>query len=229
MNDDHAALQNFQGVAKLFPLPGLVFFPHTAQPLHIFEPRYRQMMADALDADRLLALVLLQAGWDKNYDHQPAIHPVACLGRIVAEQRLPDGRYNLILRGLARIRIEEELVTGKLYRQARVTVQEDAQPTAIDELIHARRDLAQVVLPRFTTDPLRTQVEALFHGEMPLGQLCDVLTFALPLPPETKQLLLETNNVVERAKQLMTAFQAAVDAVPKAKTSSKFPPDFSVN
>src|SRR6516162_10197371 len=120
MNDDLAALHDFHGVARLFPLPGLVFFPHAVQPLHIFEPRYRQMAADALAGDRLIALVLLQPGWEEHYDDTPAVHAVACLGRVAVEQLLPDGRYNLVLRGLARVRIVEELTTDKRYRMARV-------------------------------------------------------------------------------------------------------------
>src|SRR5947208_1782437 len=108
-------LSEFSGKARLFPLPNLVFFPHVMQPLHIFEPRYRQMTADALAGDRFIALVLPTPGWEKDYAHAPALHPVACLGRIIAEQRLDDGRFNILLRGFARIRIEKELGSKKLY------------------------------------------------------------------------------------------------------------------
>src|SRR5439155_15703175 len=101
MSDDITPLANFTGPARLFPLPNLVFFPQVMQPLHIFEPRYRALTADALAGDRLMALVLLQPDWEKDYDAKPAICPVACLGKIVAEQRLEDGRYNLLLRGLS--------------------------------------------------------------------------------------------------------------------------------
>src|SRR5271155_3631888 len=80
-------LAEFSGKARLFPLPNLVFFPQVMQPLHIFEPRYRQMTADALEEDRLIALVLPRPGWDKPYAGSPAIHSVACLGRILAEQK----------------------------------------------------------------------------------------------------------------------------------------------
>src|SRR5215467_7574945 len=120
MNEDLSSLENFGGTARLFPLPNLVLFPHVMQPLHIFEPRYRQMTADALAGDRLIALALLRPGWESDYDGKPAIYPVACLGRVVAEQRLDDGRYNILLRGLSRVRLVEELSQGKLYRTARV-------------------------------------------------------------------------------------------------------------
>src|SRR6516162_5413416 len=115
MNEDTAALQEFSGTARLFPLPNLVFFPHALQPLHIFEPRYRQMVGDALASDKLFAIALLRSESEKASDSHPPVHQVACLGRILADQRLPDGRYNLLLRGLSRVRIIEEVPIDKLY------------------------------------------------------------------------------------------------------------------
>lgn len=231
MNDDLAALQNFHGVARVFPLPGLVLFPHAVQPLHIFEPRYRQMAADALAGDRLIALVLLQSGWEETYDATPAVHPVACLGRIAVDQLLPDGRYNLVLRGLARVRIVEELTTDKRYRVARVEVLEDEHSDDVDELMALRTALADLILPRVTDGPVRDQLYGLFKGELPLGHLCDVLAFALPLPPEAKQQLLEVTSVTCRAKLLMEAFQAILEegAKPIGAGAKRFPPDFSAN
>jgi Lon protease-like protein len=232
MNDDRAALQEFNGVARLFPLPGLVLFPHAVQALHIFEPRYRQMTADALAGDKLIALVLLQSGWEENYDQRPPIHSVASLGRIVADQTLPDGRYNLMLRGIARIRIVEEPSTKKLYRLARVEVLADIVPDDVEELMGLRMALADLILPRVTADSVREQVQALFHGELPLGQVCDVLAFALPLPPEVKQGLLEVTDVPARARLLMEAFQAVVGGPAKSEGAGpgkRFPPDFSAN
>src|SRR5436190_8247643 len=98
---DEFPLADFSGKARLFPLPNLVFFPRVMQPLHIFEPRYRQMTADALDDDKYIALVLPQPGWEKAYAGKPAIHSVACLGKIIADQKLDDGRFNLLLRGVS--------------------------------------------------------------------------------------------------------------------------------
>src|SRR5262245_56723141 len=125
MSDELDDLADFSGFARLFPLPNLVFFPAVVQPLHIFEPRYRQMTTDALADDRLIALVLPQPGWESDYGGKPAVCRVACLGRIVADQKLDDGRFNLLLRGMSRIRICEEVAQGKLYRQARVEMMAD--------------------------------------------------------------------------------------------------------
>jgi uncharacterized protein len=230
MNDDVTALTEFTGVARLFPLPGLVFFPQAVQPLHIFEPRYRQLAADVLAEDRLIAPVLLRPGWDENYDERPAVHTVACLGRVIADQLLPDGRYNLVLRGLARVRIREELDAGKLYRVARTEVLRDCITGDVDELMTLRTALADLMLPRVTAGPVREQLRELFKGELPLGQLCDVLAFALPLPPEAKQELLEIVGVTDRARQLMEAFRAVVEgAAPAGAGGKRFPPDFRAN
>lgn len=223
MSEDQAALRDFTGVTRLFPLPGLVLFPHAVQALHIFEPRYRQMTADALADDRLIALILLRPGWEDNYDDRPAVHPVACLGRVVADHLLPDGRYNLMVRGLARVRLIEEPPTDKLYRVARAAVLPDVVSAEVDELMGLRTGLADLILPREKEGAVREQLLTLFQGELPLGRLCDVLAFALPLPPEAKQELLEEPCVPTRARRLMEAFRALVGA------GRSFPPAFSAN
>jgi Lon protease-like protein len=230
MNEDRATLEEFNGIARLFPLPGMVLFPNAVQPLHIFEPRYRQMTADALAGDRLIALVLLHTGWDESYDDRPAIHSVASLGKIVADYRMPDGRFNLILRGLARVRVIAEPPTDKLYRLGRVEILTDVVGDDVPALMALRTGLAELILPRVTEGPVREQLRGLFKGELPLGQLCDVLAFALPLPPEVKQELLEEQDVSERARRLMTAFQLVAESPIKPPGAGRrFPPDFSAN
>src|SRR5437660_754635 len=109
LHEDAADLQNFSGTARLFPLPNLVLFPALVQGLHIFEPRYRQMTADALAGDRLIALALLRPGWEAHYAGKPDLYTVACLGKIVGDEQLADGRYNLQVRGLRRVRIVREI------------------------------------------------------------------------------------------------------------------------
>ena len=168
-----AALRDFSGTARLFPLPGVVLFPHVIQGLHIFEPRYRQMVADALAGDRLIAIVLLQPDADETSD-RPAVEPVACLGHIGWHEQLSDGRYNLRLRGVSRVRIVEELPDNRLYRSARVEVVADTASPDLAALAQLRRDLAAVVLPRFAGEPIsRQQLEELFDGEDSLGRVCD--------------------------------------------------------
>jgi uncharacterized protein len=226
MFDDRAAVEAFGGVARLFPLPNLVLFPHVDQGLHIFEPRYRQMTADALADDHLIAMVLLTPNdnWDEQYDGRPPIEPVACLGRIVASEQLPDGRYNLRLRGLTRLLLDGEIPDeGKLYRLARGRVVGDEVP-AIGEASGLRRTLRQAVLSRF--DPAgqaHHQLTALFDGDTPLGGVCDLLGYSLPLPLELKQRLLTTADVTARTRLLLDAL-GEPDRPPRP-----FPPGFSPN
>lgn len=237
MTDDQAALARFPGVARLFPLPNLVFFPQVVQALHVFEPRYRQMTADALAGDQLIALVALRDDWEQTYDDQPEVEPVGCLGRITHHELLPDGRYNLRLRGVARVRLVEELPTDKLYRVARAEPLPDVIPAELKQLTALRRKLADAVLPRFEpSGPAHRHLAELFTGEMPLGVLCDMLAYALPLEQELKQTLLGEPHVSLRADLLMHALHLSAndaDAAPldagAADAARRFPPDFSKN
>jgi Lon protease-like protein len=79
MADDPTSLSGFRGTVRLFPLPNLVLFPHVIQPLHVFEPRYCQLMADAVGDDRMMSLALLRPGWEEQYQQRPPIHEVVCI------------------------------------------------------------------------------------------------------------------------------------------------------
>jgi Lon protease-like protein len=225
MTDDATTLEKFGGTVRLFPLPNLVLFPGVVQGLHVFESRYRQMTADALADDSLIALVMLKPGWEEDYEDRPAIEAVACLGRIGWHEQLPDGRYNLRLRGVARVRILEELPGELPYRTARVELIAETAPVATDELKRLRRELADAVLPRFADDgAARRQVQELFDGEMTLGQVCDLLAYALPLPGEVKQAMLEEPNAGRRAAAIADALRVSA-----ARADRLFPPPFSPN
>src|SRR5438874_3310513 len=101
----------------LFPLPNVVLFPNVFLPLHIFEPRYREMVADAVATDRLIGMALLRPGWDREYEGNPPVYPIGCSGVITHVEALADGRYNIVLRGLERFRILEE-DRSRRYRRA---------------------------------------------------------------------------------------------------------------
>lgn len=230
MNHDYPGLDNFSGIARLFPLPNLVLFPFVMQGLHIFEPRYRQMTTDALTDDRLLTLALLRPGWESDYEGQPALYPVACISRIVADQRLDDGRFNLQVRGVSRVRLGREIENGKLYRSARVEVLEEipiATPETEKEL---RRRLSQT-LPKWCPEhePAAGVFRKLLKGDLLLGMVCDILGFALPLAVEAKQQLLETLDVEERALNLLHCLETGSPAPVMDPNGPKFPPEFSSN
>jgi Lon protease-like protein len=226
--DDPCSLSGFNGKARLFPLPNLVFFPHVMQPLHIFEPRYREMTTDALAGDRLIALVLPQPGWEKDYADKPALHPIACLGRVMAEQALDDGRFNILLRGLKRIRIIKEIAGKKLYRTAKVEVLDDTPIDDNGRCDHWRRILLEKSPAWFANqDELIGQFRKLLDSNLGMGPLCDIMTFALPLDAEFKQTLLEELQVEARL-QMLHEFMAA-KATLAGVLQRKFPPEFSIN
>jgi Lon protease-like protein len=229
MSDDLQALQNFSGIARLFPLPNVVLFPHLVLPLHIFEPRYRQMTTDALAGDRLVALAHLQPGWESDYEGLPEVHPIACLGRIQTEQRLPDGRFNLQLRGLTRIRIVQEIDSGKLYRSAQVEMlQEQRARPEVDQKLRSK--LLEVV-PSWSQShgPAADVFPKVIQSNLPLGIVCDVLGFSLPLPVEFKQELLEKLSVESRVRILLTHLEENSPPEILPAPQHPFPPDFSVN
>src|SRR5262245_10930664 len=172
MNDDQQALAQFSGSARLFPLPNLVLFPQVIQPLHIFEPRYSEMTADALAGDRLIAMVLLAPGWEADYAGTPNLCPIGCLGRIVADQKLEDGRYNLLLRGLNRIRIEQELVTPKPYRLARVELLTDVDFESEETERHLHKELTRIAPAWFPAQvAANEQFRKLLVSDLALGVL----------------------------------------------------------
>jgi Lon protease-like protein len=104
----------------LFPLPTTVLFPNVFLPLHIFEPRYKQMVAEALEGDRIIGMVLLRPGHEADYEGRPPIYPIGCSGLITQDEKLEDGRYNVVLRGIEKFSIqsEEPAAVGRLYRTA---------------------------------------------------------------------------------------------------------------
>jgi Lon protease-like protein len=230
MNEDLQALTSFSGIARLFPLPNVVLFPQVMLPLHIFETRYRQMTADALAGDRLIGMVLLQPGWEADYEGKPALWPVGCLGRITAEQRLDDGRYNLLLRGLGRMRIVEELKHDRLYRIARVELLRDVGLPAEAQLDDLRRQLAQQAGRWFKAlGAGAEQLGKLITSDLALGALSDVLAFALPLGMELKQELLGELAVERRVRRLVAHLETADIPGPSEPPDRSFPPDFSPN
>ena len=162
--------EDFSGTARLFPLPNLVMFPHVVQPLHIFEARYRQLMADALEDDRLIGMALLCPGWEEDYHEKPGVFPTICLGRIEHEERLSDGRYNLLLQGLCRARIREEVKVDRLYRVVRVDLLEDeeVESNALDQAL--RQQLERKVTPFFSAHPPAMEQLHQMCGGLPLGR-----------------------------------------------------------
>ena len=224
-------VRGFDNLCRLFPLPGVVLFPHAVLPLHIFESRYRQMTRDALSGDRLVTIVqaLPRGAPDP---HRPPVEEVGCLGKILLHEALPDGRFNFLLLGCKRVRLVRELPDpGTLYRQATAEILEDEEPADETEA-HRRSEL----VARFSAlsdgaRPPDPDLAALLASDLPLGTLTDIIAHALGLPPGLKQGLLDECRVDHRADTLSAILQQLLTGPGSAAEPGKptFPPPFSRN
>jgi uncharacterized protein len=224
--------EDFSGKVCLFPLPNAVLFPHVMQPLHIFEPRYRRLLEDALAGDRLIAMALLAPGWQQDYDGRPPLYPMACLGRVTTYHRLEDGTYNLLLLGLRRVRLLRELPSSKSYREAEVELCEDDYPpheaAACTALQHRLRDAFLRVLP--SMPEAQEQLDQLLGSDVPLGVLTDVISYMLDIDMRDKELLLAEVNVHRRTEMLLGHLRAAASQEGSRRCGAiAFPPQFSAN
>ncbi|MBI2899444.1 MAG: LON peptidase substrate-binding domain-containing protein [Planctomycetes bacterium] len=179
-------------VVPLFPLPNVVLFPHMLLPLYIFEPRYRALTRDALAGDGQIAMGLLQPGWEEDYQGNPPVYDIAGLGRVLQHTELPDGRFHLMLVGIARVRLVE-IVRETPYRSARVEIVPDVVRQGREgELEGMRRSLVARFGPA-----LGSLVGHGFEG-VPLPVILDVLASTLVGDPRERQLLMESADVEER-------------------------------
>jgi ATP-dependent Lon protease len=223
--------EQFCGRVRLFPLPNLVLFPHVIQPLRVFEPRYVELLHDALAADRLIAMALLNPGWEQDYEGRPPIAPVACLGRVLTWQAQEKTQYNLLLVGLRRVRIVSELAPARSFREAQVEVLQDAYPaTSAKGRPALQRKLTaafEKLLPAVDeAAELFNQVSA---KNMSLGALSDVISYALDIDVAAKQALLEELDVDRRAKLLLSHLERAMRKTAGETVAAGFPPAFSMN
>ena len=223
--------EQFSGRARLFPLPNLVLFPNVVQPLHIFEPRYVDLLHNALEDDRLIAMSLLEGGWEANYEGRPPIAPIACLSRVLTWQAQPGNRYNVLLLGLRRVRVLHELPPERPFRAAEVKILEDDYPTAAAAerpVLHRKLITAfEKMLPQIR------DAEELFNqlsvNSISLGTLTDVISYALDLDVPAKQLLLSEPNVDRRSTMLLSHLRSALRDCRPCSMASDFPPSFSNN
>jgi uncharacterized protein len=205
----------------LFPLPNVVLFPNVFLPLHIFEPRYREMVADALSSDRMIGMVLLKPGWEHEYEARPAVYPIGCSAVITHVDRLDDGRYNIVLRGVERFRIAEES-HDRPYRLASIEPLAE-RPLAAEDRAALRRQrsrlevlLAPAIdrelghLPPSTDETTRTGSEPIIPSGMADEELVNALAQYLDLEPIEKQALLERQCLRSRAESLVELLEMKI-------------------
>ena len=190
----------------LFPLPNVVLLPNVFLPLHIFEPRYVEMVADALEGDRIIGMVLLQPGYERDYEGRPPVYPVGCAGVISHAEPHADGRYNIVLRGLEKFRIHSESAT-RSYRLAQVqTIMESLTEADRATMRAERRRLEALLVPQ----PAGRGVDPKVPPSMPDEDLVNALAQYLELEAVEKQALLEREGVVARCRSLIDLLEMKV-------------------
>ena len=189
-------MRTLPDLLPLFPLPNIVLFPQMPLPLHVFEPRYRKMVGDVLDSHQTIGMALLQPGWEPHYQGRPAIYPIGCAGLIEQSERLDQGRYNILLRGVTRFRILEEH-DGEPYRLASIDAlgDEPGDPASLEEM--RRKVLAAI--GRAADGP----VTLVLQTELPHDLFVNALCQSLNLAPIEKQSLLDCDSVADRCARLL--------------------------
>ncbi len=215
---------DFRREFPIFPLRQTVMFPHSVVPLHIFEPRYRQMLDDALDrVGQLVTATTHPHAEDEGPNDPPPLLPVGCVGQILDHERLPDGRYNVLLQGLCRVEIEElnEATDERLYRLGRLSPVVDSEAEQHDR--PEARDLIRIALqgPGIGRMSMADDLQDLLdREEAPLDAIVDLLAhpllrenrdrseyLSLATLPERMALLLRTMRYINAAALRMTEDQ----------------------
>lgn len=186
-------------IAPLFPLPKVLLYPHVVMPLHVFEPRYVQMIEDLLDRAGWIVISPIRAGLEELADQSPAVYPVGGLGEVVNHKRLPDGRFMITLVGLGRVRIQE-VESDRLYRKVRFEALHEIQP-ARDEEQRLRAELRQALLER-SGAALR------LPDNLPIGPLSDLLLQNLDLPVDSMSETFADPDIAQRAQFALAEHRA---------------------
>jgi Lon protease-like protein len=191
----------------IFPLPNVVLFPNVFLPLHIFEPRYREMVADAVSTDRMIGMALLRPGWERDYEGRPPVYAIGCSGVITHHERLADGRYNIVLRGIERFRIVAE-DGQRSYRRATIEPLRDRAPGAEDRAViqRQRSKLEGLLAPSVEKAEADPKMPAAMSDE----DLVNALAQYLDLEPLEKQALLETHDLRSRAESLVELLEMKI-------------------
>lgn len=209
-------LESFSGVIPIFPLSTVVFFPNTLLPLHIFEPRYKQMVNDVIDTEKIIGMALLKPGWGDDYYGNPEIFDTVGMGRIVSSEKYEDGRINIVLYGLKRVKVLD-IVEDLPYRLAQVDI--------IDDLHGSREESFRAQIGELITrwNLLTHDTEKSHRIEintgLPLDSLTDALATLIYSNVFDKQVLLEEQSVEKRAQTLIKELETRLEVI--SVTSSK--------
>jgi Lon protease-like protein len=187
-------------VVPIFPLPNIVLFPYTYLPLHVFEPRYREMVHDASSRGQCIGMALLKDGWEDAYEEAPPIFEQGAVGRMVSVKKMSDGRYNIVLQGLRRCLYEEQEVSTS-YRQAKISLLPEDSSETLDSalLVHLAGAAKEYLLSQKADD----QYQLISSGKMSDRVLVNSLSAGLDFSPDEKQFLLESETLTQQAGRLV--------------------------
>lgn len=188
-----------EDVIAVFPLPNVIFFPKTLLPLHIFEPRYCQMIQDTIATKQLIGMFLLEEGWQDNYYGNPTIYPIGCAGEMIHTETLPDDKYDIVLRGLYRVR-PIEMVQEFPYRKARVEVLPEILNEEPAKVQRMRENLLSGLRKITSIEPEALKI--LETEEPDFAEIVNQIANQLPMELETRFELLKTDDVYLRAESV---------------------------
>jgi uncharacterized protein len=232
-DDVSFSVEQFSGDVRIFPLPNLVLFPHVMQPLHIFEWRYRELLKDAMADDRLIAMATLAPGWEDEYQGSPRLYPMTCLGQVTMSNELADGTCNVLVLGLCRAKLTQEVASAGRYRRAKAQLHADVYSNCdVARRKALRRELRQNLLHILPNLPeVQEQMGHLLSDNVPLGTLVDVISYLLGVDISAKQSLLTEPNVYRRVEILLDHLAGAAvgEAISNGVVKLGFPPQFSSN
>ncbi len=222
--------ESFSGIARLFPLPNLVLFPHVLQPLHVREAEYKELLTEALAGDRLIAITHCDPTRCFEPFPCPQSHLVGCLGGIVAHHRLPNGDWNLLLVGLSRMRLVAEIPSDTSFRKAQVELLDDCYrpEQATDRAMLARRLRGALLDVLCEQLDVEDQWDRILAGDVPLGVLTDIVSYVLHITTEQKLALLAEADVDRRARLLLEHLER-FRSFELYRGPEPFPPHFSNN
>ena len=178
-------------IVPLFPLPNVWLFPGVILPLQIFEPRYRQMIEDCLDGPGRIVLGTIRAGHEDEVAGSPPIHALAGLGEIGRHERMPDGRFQILLVGLQRVFVSE-VKSDRLYRKVEVRPAQEVPIPAVSDAALRAELLAALAA--------RTEDLPKIPDQLSTAHLADMLILRLPLTHETRHELYAELDAEKRAR-----------------------------
>jgi Lon protease-like protein len=186
-------------VIPIFPLEEAMLFPGVSRPLHIFEPRYRAMVADALKGDRIIGMTTLKPGYEANYEGRPPIYAIGCAGVITDVEELPDGRFNILLRGLVKFHVTSE-DDSRPYRLARIEAMPEVPDDAEKGALREQRQRLEALVTKGSDSKVPPEI---------LDQeLVNMVAQYVPLDPVERQDLLELKSVLLRSRALIDLIES---------------------